>query len=281
MHLNNLATDNFLGADVIRYKELEFELVPSGACLQADRIERICEQVIYVAARSRGWNDIASLNFFRQKFKLGPLFEAQALALVRRNDQLVGLAGSVNDWRVPEGAIIHLCSLGLLPEVQAQGVLPVLMYLLWKATIKSQNISQLLSKECLFTSAITQSPYIFWFMSQIADVYPSLERNPPGRKELGVAIRVAQRFDAHLSLEHGSFILRNECEFRYKRLPYSPNRQINRFCDEELRYDQGDVFVLVGRVNADKINNFCHRVEQLHPNLVTALNPIRSIQCEK
>jgi hypothetical protein len=107
-------------------------------------------------------------------------------------------------------------------------------------------------------------------MSRIADIFPSPDREVPEPDEIAVARQVVARFDPHLALEDG-FILRNECEFRYRRIPYSLDRRLNRFCDRKLRYDQGDVFVVVGRVNAGKLEAFRRQVETAFPDLASRL----------
>jgi hypothetical protein len=141
--------------------------------------------VLRIAALSRGWDDPQMLELFRQHFKIGPLYEANALALVYQDDRLVGLAGTVNDWAIPEGSIVHLCSLGLLPQVQRRGFLPAFMSLLWLGTLRDPTISANLQRGRLFTTAITQSPYIIGLMHRIAEVYPCPDRAVPRPRGAG------------------------------------------------------------------------------------------------
>lgn len=250
---------------------LDFELIPGGAFQSRELLDGLREEVLEIAFRSRGWEGAEQREHFRRCFKLGPLYEARALGLIRRAGALVGLAGSVNDWQVAQGSIVHLCSLGLLPEVQSRGILPVLMALLWKVTLEEPRAREDLARGRLFTTAITQSPYILWFLSRIAEICPGPERPQPAAGELAIARAVVARFDPHLALEEEHLILRGECEFRYRRTPYSPDRRLNRFCDRHLRSDEGDVFVVVGRIRPDRLAGFFDQVEAAFPRLLASL----------
>jgi len=258
----------FPGSALVRFGELEFELIERDVHRHAGLLDRLKDEVLEIAAVSRGWDSPEDLALFRRSFKIGPLYEARALALVRRAGRLVGLAGSVNDWTVEEGSIVHLCSLGLLPDVQARGILPALMLLLWETNLRDPVIESNCRRHRAFISAITQSPYILWFLSRIADLYPSPDRTAADADEVAVARRVAARFDPHLALDEEGFILRGECEFRYRRPPYSLDRRLNRFCDRKLRSEEGDVFVAVGRVRPEKLEDFRRQVETACPDLL-------------
>jgi len=248
--------------------DIEFELVDREAFRHGAQLESLREEVLEIAATSRGWTERDHLEWFRRSFKIGPLYETNALALARRSGRLVGIAGAVNEWHVPEGSIVHLCSLGLLPGVQGRGVLPALMLLLWRVTLLDPVASLRHRQRRLFVSAITQSPYILHFMSRLASIYPSPDRDAPEPEETSIARRVVERFDAHLALDDTGFVLRKECEFRYRRLPLSPDRRLNRFCTERLNYDEGDVFVVVGRVEPEKMAAFARQVTSTHAELV-------------
>jgi hypothetical protein len=267
-----LAAGCFPGSRLVALGDLEFEVVEGGVYRSVGLLDGLREEVLRVAARSRGWDAPGDLDFFRRSFKLGPLYEAQALALVRRQGCLVGLAGSVNDWPVEEGSIVHLCSLGLLPEIQARGILPVLMSLLWTVTLRNPAVARDHQSGRLFTTAITQSPFILWFMARVADLFPSPEREATEPDRVRVARQVVARFDPHLPLDERTFVLRGECEFRYRRIPYSRDRRLNRFCDRRLRYDDGDVFVVVGQVVPRRLERFLRQVRQAYPDLGAALD---------
>jgi hypothetical protein len=264
--------ERFPGSDVVPCGGLEFELVEAGATRARGVLDHLREEVLAIAAASRGWEDREHLELFRRKFKIEPFYEASALALVREAGTLVGLAGSVNDWQVEEGSIVHLCTLGLLPRVQARGLLPVLMTLLWQVTMRQPANRRSFERGRLFLTAITQSPYVLWFISRLSDLYPHPDRRSPTPEERAVARRVARRFDGHLALDEERFILRNECEFRYRRIPYGFDRRLNRFCERSLRYDEGDVFVVVGRADRAKVEAFLTQVREVFGGWLTALD---------
>jgi hypothetical protein len=273
-----MAGERFPGSDVLTIGDLEFELVETGASGATGVLDRLREQVLALAAGSRGWDEPQHLEFFRRTFKIEPFYEATALALVRQRGVLVGMAGSVNDWQVDEGSIVHLCTLGFLPRIQGRGLLPVLMALLWQATLRKPSVRRDFERGRLFLTAITQSPYILWFMSRLSELFPGPDRQAPTDEEQRVARRVAQRFDGHLDFDDRTFILRNECEFRYRRLPRSLDRRLNRFCDRSLRYDQGDVFVVVGRADQAKVEAFLDQVREAFGDLLATFESRRAPQ---
>src|SRR5687768_5957254 len=127
----SMLNQRFPNSRVIAFGEVEFEIIERGACQRTDLLEGLREDVLRVAAASRGWEEPAAIEFFRKTFKIEPLFSVQALVLMRKDGRLVGLAGAVNDWKTDAGSIVHLCSLGLLPEVQGRGFLPVMLGVLW------------------------------------------------------------------------------------------------------------------------------------------------------
>lgn len=268
-----MAIERFPGSTIVSIGDLEFELIERHASHARDRLDRLKGEVLAVAAGSRGWTDEAACSFFRKTFKLGPLYETNALALARLSGRLVGLAGAVNDWPVPQGSLVHVCSLGLLPDVQGRGVLPTMMALLWRATLRNPAALDSFHRDRLFISAITQSPYILHFLSRVAAIYPSPDRDAPDADERAVAERVADRFDPHLAFDAATFVLRRECEFRYARMPWSVDRRLNRFCRERLDIDAGDVFVVVGRVVPAKVEQFTSHVDRAFPELMGALSP--------
>jgi hypothetical protein len=260
----------FPGSAIVVNGSTEFELVERDACQSRDLLDALRDEVLEIAAASRGWADADSLTFFRRYFKIGPLYETNALALARQSGRLVGLAGAINDWHVAEGSIVHLCSLGLLPSVQARGILPVLMLLLWQVTLRSPIVDARYRQRRLFFTAITQSPYILDFMSRVGSIYPSPDRLTAEPDEIAIARHVAARLDPHLAFDEGGFVLRKECEFRYQRLPISQDRRLNQFCIDRLNHDDGDVFVVVGRADPNKIARFSARVMERYPAMVTS-----------
>ena len=251
-----MARRSFPDSRLVSLDGLDFELVWEGAAKHVDCLCALRDEVLQLAAEVRGWTDAESLSFFRRHFKIEPLYEANALLLIYQDDALVGLAGSVNDWNFGRSAIVHLCTLGLKPAVQMRGLLDLAGALLWLATLRQEHVRESLAEGRLFTTAITQSPYIMAYMRRFADIVPSPSRATPAADEIEAARHVVARFDAHIPLDEERLVLRNECRFRYRRLPLSRDRALNRFCLRELRYDEGDVFVVVGRVAPEKLERF-------------------------
>jgi len=250
---------SFPGSHLVAWRDFIIEIVEEGVRRHGDCLDGLREEVLRIAALSRGWDDPQTLEFFRRHFKIGPLYEANALALVYQDDRLVGVAGTVNDWAIPEGSIVHLCSLGLLPQVQGRGFLPAFMSLLWLGTLRDPTISHNLQRGRLFTTAITQSPYIIGLMQRIAEVYPCPDRAVPRPEEQAVARAVLARFDPEIPFDDIGFILREECLFRYRKLPMSLDRRLTQFCTERLRIESGDVFMAVGTVRPEKLLPFIER----------------------
>ena len=65
-----------------------------------------------------------------------------------------------------------------------------------------------------------------------------------------VARVVAARYDPHIPLDAARLVLRNECDFFYRQVPYVADSQINALFDSELDIAGGDVFVNVGKTDA-------------------------------
>jgi hypothetical protein len=265
---------SFPGSHLVTWRDFAIEIVEQGARRHRECLDGLREEVLRIAALSRGWDDPETLEFFHQHFKVGPLYEANALALVYREDRLIGLAGTVNDWAIPEGSIVHLCSLGLLPQVQRRGFLQGFMSLLWLATLREPKIQADLQRGRLFATAITQSPYIIGLMQRIAEIYPSPDREVPRPEEQAVARAVLARFDAEIPFDDISFVLREECLFRYRKLPASLDRRLTRFCTDRLRIEKGDVFMVVGAIQHEKLLSFIARQRSLFDVSDVLLAPV-------
>jgi hypothetical protein len=204
-------------------------------------------------------------------FKLGPLFQADGLALVWRGERLIGLVGATYQPGPDDGLILHLCSLGLLPEAQNRGFLPALFGLLWEVVNAVPGVDDAHRRARVYLTAITQSPFIMSFLAQVSDLYPAPGRPAPDPDRVAVARRILDRFDPDVAFDPESFVLRNECQFFYRKIPYSTDRQINDYCDARLRYAEGDTFMLVGRVRKERIRRFVRATESAHPDLLYAL----------
>jgi hypothetical protein len=143
--------------------------------------------------------------------------------------------------------------------------------MLWDVVWRDQNTRQrILGGRCYLT-AITQSPFIMAFLAGVSDLYPMPGRDGPDPDLVAVAETVVDRFDPHVAFDRGTFILRNECEFFYRHIPYSANSRINEFCDQRLRYAEGDTFAAVGRVRANAVLRFVQAVERSQPELFGVL----------
>jgi hypothetical protein len=254
-----------------RYREFELELLEREASRHPERLARLRQEVLHIAARSRGWDTAEALEAMRHSFKIGPLFEVNALALIRREGTLVGLMGAVNNWHVDGRSIIHLCSLGLLPEAQNRGFMQALLALLWLVSARDEYLARSYREGHAFVSAITQSPYVIAFLSRVFDTYPSRERSVPEPEMVEVARAVARRFDRDVPLDPDTLVLRNECEFRYRNTPWSLNREVNDLCRRRLRIDQGDVFVVVGRAEPARLDSLVASVRRRYPELFQTL----------
>jgi hypothetical protein len=252
------------------FQGFSIEFIRSGAGKRRDLLDQIREDVMRIAFASRGWTDEAAYDRFRGVFKIEPLYETNVLALVRQEGRLVGLAGSVNDWRTPQGSLIHLCSIGLLPQAQARGIIPAMMGALWEVTFQDPQVREDCQRGRGFVTGITQSPYLVGYLHKLFDMYPRPDRTPDAEIK-AVARAVVQRFDPHLPLDEDKLVLRNEAQFFYRRVPYGTNRVLNAFCDSQLRYGEGDVFAVVGRVIPERLAPFRAQLWSRYGELLSAI----------
>ncbi len=243
---------------------LELELIRHGASSHREALDSLRDEIIVIAARSRGWDDDRTLEKFRRDFKIGPLYETNALGLLRDRGRLVGLAGTVNNWEVGDRSIVHLCSVGLLPEYQNRGVMPVLMGILWVLNWQDPTLHRNYTAGRAWISAITQSPHMVGYLDHLFEIYPSPDRGLPDEDTRLLARAVVARFDDHIPLDEDRLILRDECNFFYRELPPARDPRITRFCQEQLRLDRGDVFVVIGRVTP-RIEPYVRAIQAAYP----------------
>ena len=246
---------------------LEIEIV-IGLSRERDGefIESLREGVLLIAAISRGWTSADEIDAFRSVFNIDPLYQASSLALIRSGKKLVGIVGVVNEWHVEQGSIVHLCSLGFLPEAQGRNLMTLLMGPMWSLTLQNPRNRRDFEAGRVYFTAITQSPYIIGYLHRFADMVPSPYR-AIGPDHVGVARHVVARFDPHLELEEDTLILRGEADFHYRDFPLSTDRKINQFCQEQLDYGRGDVFVGVGRVPPARVHAVLRRIRSVYPAL--------------
>ncbi len=255
----------FPNSMAVRHQDFEIEVVPEGCRKYPRLLASLQEQVLHVANRSRGW-DAQNIDHMRAHFKLGPLYEVNSLALIRKNGTLLGLAGTVNDWQVNGNCLIHLCSVGLLPEAQRRGFIPVFMVIVFLITLRDPQAAEAFLENRLFVTAITQSPYLYAMLHKLFTVYPSPQRAVIPQEVQAIARAVVDRFDPSLRMED-SLTIRGECNFFYQKVPYSYDRRLNAFCDARLDYNRGDVFVVVGQVEAERLQRHIASVIDAHPEL--------------
>lgn len=262
----------FPNSVVTNYGSFSIEIQASGAFRFRERLDGLREEVLQLAAVSRGWQEHNELERFQSVFKLGPLYQTNALALIRRNGVLKGIAGSVNNWNTSGGSIVHLCSVGLAREAQAQGFIPCLLRLLWQLSLRDQSLSANFRAGRVYVTAITQSTYLLSMLDRLFCIYPSPSRDVANPEESAIAHAVLERFDAHLVLEEPSFVIRNECDFFYRREPLSHSAMWNEYCHRVLRADEGDVFLAVGRALPERLVPFFSSLQQCYPELTTSLD---------
>jgi hypothetical protein len=261
----------FTGSTTFTWREFQFEALERDAYKQNQALAQLAPAVLELAARSRGWCSPDEQEGFRRDFKIGPLFEARGLALVWRQEQLVGIAGCVNDWWWGERQLLHLCSLGIAPEAQSRGLLPGLMLLLWSVLLRSPATRLSVARGTTYVSAITQSPYLMHYFDNLFEIFPSPDREPD-EVVRDLAGAVVDRYDPDVKFEPDKLILRGECRFRYRDLPVARNRRWTAYCLERLDYDRGDVFVAIGKVVPAKLNPILRRTAAMAADLAAAID---------
>jgi hypothetical protein len=273
-----LAADRvFPDSIVTSYRGFSIEIQPAGAYRFHSLLDALREEVLQIAAISRGWEQAEEMDHFRSKFKIGPMYETNALALIRKDGILKGIAGSVNNWHTATGSIVHLCSVGLMREAQARGFIPCLLRLLWQLSLRDERLQANYRLGRVYVTAITQSSYLMSMLDRLFRIFPSPSRDLPDEGEIAIARAVVQRFDAHLILEEDSFVLRNECDFFYRREPSSRQQTWNEYCHRVLRAAEGDVFLAIGRALPERLVPFLSGVQQNYPELTATLDRVANM----
>lgn len=259
------------GSALVSYGGFDFELAPEGAGGDPAPLLALREEVLQLAARSRGWTEPDQIAEFGRTFKLQGLYDADALALVWRDGRLVGTAGFVHRLPLEDGAIVHLCAVGFLREAQNRGFLPVLFALLWEVVGRLPRLAGPYRDGRLYLTAITQSPYLMAFLGHVSELTPTPARPAPDARERAVARVVHRHFDPEIPLEEDTLVLRGEAEFFYLKVPYGTDREVNAFCDARLRYAAGDTFLTVGRVRPETVDLLLGIVRGRAPELFETL----------
>jgi hypothetical protein len=252
---------------LVEHEGTQIELMFDGAGRYPALLEAIRDQVLDVAARSRGWEEPEEIESFRRVFKIGSLFHLDALVLLWSAGRVVGLAGVVRESGLSNAVILHVCSLGLLRQMQNRGFLPTLFALLWDGQHAWPGTMDAYWRGQVYVTAVTQSPLIMTLLGAISDLYPAPDRAAPDADMVRVGRHIIERYEPDVTFDPKSFVLRNECLFGYRKMPYSADRRLNAYCDARLRYEEGDTFMLVGRVKQEAVLSLIDGVARAHAEL--------------
>lgn len=251
----------FNGARRLRFQGLELVVLERTA-EHREELARCHEDLLRLATLSRGWG-LEALPHMRKAFKIEPFYRATSLVLVFEAGRLCGTAGVDTGFSdaPPGSSMIHLCSVNLLAPLKHGGLAGVFMLLL-----RDELLAGLPPEQPIYFTSISQSPLVYRLLARLAHVYPNGEELPPGDVR-HVARAVAAKYDPGMHLDEEGLILRNECAFFYKEVPYVADRRINTLFDAKLDMALGDVFVNVGktRVGAAQaaIDRFRGRLEPM------------------
>lgn len=244
------------GSVIADHDGFQVEMLTGGVAEHGTLLERVRGDVLEVAARSRGWTSAAEIEEFSAAFKIEPLFRMDALALIWRDGRIVGLVGTTYHLGPDDSLVLHLGSLGLLPRAQNRGFLPVLFSLLLDLVGDLPGTAERYRRGRVYLTAVTQSPYIMRLLRRVSTLYPSPDLAAPDEHMVEVAADVMATFEPDVTFDPTSFVLRNEAQFSYRKLPNSIDRELNELCASMLRYDEGDTFIAVGRVRPADAERF-------------------------
>lgn len=231
----------FSGAERLRFHGFELVLLKRARAYRGE-LAACREELLRLATCARGWG-LEEVPRMREVFKVEPFYMATSLVLVFDRDRLCGTAGVDMDFRRgPTGPnIVHLCSVNLLDPLKHSGIAALLLVLL-----ADHLLSSLPQDEAVYFTSISQSPLVYRLLGRLCDLHPNgRETAPPDVQD--VARAVVAKYDSHIPLDADNLILRKECAFFYKRLPYVADPRVNRLFDSRLDIQRGDVFVNVGK----------------------------------
>ncbi|MTJ82370.1 MAG: hypothetical protein F8N37_15365 [Telmatospirillum sp.] len=249
------------GAEKLRFHDCDLYLLRNARQFPDD-MRRLEPDLLRLATLARGWGP-DKLDHMRQVFKIDPFYNATAMALVFNGDNLVGTAGVDTDFDAGRNDrhIVHLCSVNMDRSLRNSGLIAQLFVIL-----ADQVLASLPPGDEVFFTSISQSPLVYSIMSKIAPLHPDGRSRPPA-PIVDVAGRVVAKYDPHLELEPDTLVLRRECDFFYRDVPYVSDTRINALFDSLLDIAAGDVFVNVGRTDVagalSKIGRYQKRAAQL------------------
>lgn len=234
----------FESARRLRFQGYEIVVLASTREYRNELAE-LHEDLLSLATFARGWGPEA-LPRMRQVFKIEPFYRATSLVLVFDGPRLSGTAGVDNDFAAQRGdaAIFHLCSVNLLDPLKKTG-LPALFILL----LADELLCRLTPDQPVYFTSISQSPQVYRLLGRLAKVYPDGGTAPPADVR-EIARIVAAKYDPHVEFDAERLVLRNECDFFYKELPYVADASLNALFDRELNLRGGDVFLSVAKCRA-------------------------------
>jgi hypothetical protein len=243
----------FKGAERLRFHGVDL-VVLKNARDYRDELIACHEQLLRLATFSRGWGE-AEIPRMREVFKIEPFYRATSLVLAFDRDQMCGTAGVDADFANGSGEppILHLCSVNLLPALRNSGVTALLFVLL-----ADHLLTPMPAGGNVYFTSISQSPLVYRLLARLGDVHPNGRDKAPADVQR-VARTVVAKYDAHIPLDAENLILRNECEFFYKKVPYVADQQINAMFNTKLNISGGDVFVNVGKSKVADTISFIDR----------------------
>ena len=253
----------FEGAEKLRFQDFELVVLRDTKPFRKD-LKALEGELLELASYARGWEQ-KDLPRMRAVFKFEPFYLATSLVLVFQNTRLYGTAGVDVDFEVApgQGHILHLCSVNLRKPLRNSALMARLFVLL-----ADHILAKIPADHEIYFTSISQSPAVYSLISKIARLYPNGEEVPPDNVK-DVARRVVAKYDPHLTLETDTLILRNECDFFYKDVPYVSDPKINGLFDRMLDIAAGDVFVNVAKSTVqravskiDRYRNRGHAMER-------------------
>ncbi|MER9680388.1 hypothetical protein NKJ23_13795 [Mesorhizobium sp. M0184] len=254
----------FNGARRLRFQGLDLVVLPRAG-EHRSQLDAQRDALLKLATLARGWGS-EEVPRMREVFKLEPFHRATSLVLVFDQGRLCGTGGVDANFAEcpPDVTILHLCSLNLLDEQKRTGLAALFMLLLGE-----ELLAPLPAHRPVYFTSISQSPLVYRLLTRLAKVYPDGRSTPPDDVR-EVARVVAARYDPHIPLDADRLVLRNECDFFYRQVPYVADSRVNALFDSELDIAAGDVFVNVGKTDAGSARAAVERYRGRFPKMPEA-----------